>query len=107
MGSFLFFYFNSFGAVRQLRADATPILARRLRCVACLSRRKAMDRTEPVATTLPAPPFKSRYQNFIGGRWVEPAAGKYFQNLSPITGKPICEIARSDKDDVERALDAA
>jgi aldehyde dehydrogenase len=66
-----------------------------------------MDRNEPVTTTLAAPPFKSRYQNFIGGRWVEPAAGRYFQNLSPITGKPVCEIARSDKDDIERALDAA
>jgi len=66
-----------------------------------------MDRNEAHAIPLTKPPFKSRYQNFIGGRWVEPAAGRYFENLSPITGKPICEIARSDKDDVERALDAA
>ena len=52
-------------------------------------------------------PFKQRYGNFIGGRWVAPANGKYFENVTPITGKPFCEIPRSDKDDVEAALDAA
>jgi aldehyde dehydrogenase len=52
-------------------------------------------------------PFKSRYGNFINGAWVEPVAGRYFDNISPITGGKICEVARSDKDDVERALDAA
>src|ERR1700709_2373942 len=36
-----------------------------------------------------------------------PFAGRYFDNTSPITGQVICEVARSDKDDVERALDAA
>ncbi len=52
-------------------------------------------------------PFKQRYGNFIGGRWIEPANGKYFENVTPITGRPFCEIPRSDKDDVEAALDAA
>src|SRR5690348_4776476 len=52
-------------------------------------------------------PFKSRYQNFIGGKWVAPVNGRYFENITPITGKPFCEIPRSDKDDVEAALDAA
>ena len=51
--------------------------------------------------------FKSRYQNYIGGKWVEPARGQYFENLSPVTGKPFCEIPRSDAQDIERALDAA
>src|SRR5450755_1909279 len=52
-------------------------------------------------------PFKNRYENFIGGKWVKPTAGKYFENITPITGKGFCEIPRSDKDDIEMALDAA
>jgi aldehyde dehydrogenase len=51
--------------------------------------------------------LRSRYDNFIGGDWVAPVGGTYFVNLSPITGKPICEVARSQHDDIERALDAA
>jgi aldehyde dehydrogenase len=51
--------------------------------------------------------FKARYQNFIGGKWVEPVKGQYFENVTPVTGKPFCEIPRSDAADVERALDAA
>jgi aldehyde dehydrogenase len=52
-------------------------------------------------------PFKERYDNFIGGHWVAPKNGKYFENITPITGKPFCEIPRSDKEDIEAALDAA
>ncbi|OZB62008.1 MAG: aldehyde dehydrogenase [Lysobacterales bacterium 14-68-21] len=52
-------------------------------------------------------PFKQRYDNFIGGQWVAPKAGRYFENITPITGKPFCEIARSDASDIEAALDAA
>src|SRR5690349_14258802 len=52
-------------------------------------------------------PFKARYGNFIGGKWVAPINGKYFENITPVTGRPFCEIPRSDKDDVEAALDAA
>ena len=52
-------------------------------------------------------PFNKRYDNFIGGAFVPPKNGKYFDNTSPITGKVICEIARSDSDDIEAALDAA
>ena len=52
-------------------------------------------------------PFAKTYDNFIGGRWVAPKAGRYFDNVSPITGKPVCQVARSDADDVELALDAA
>jgi aldehyde dehydrogenase len=62
---------------------------------------------EPQAGALSAPPFKSRYENFIGGKWVAPVNGRYFDNLSPVTGKPLCQVARSDKDDIELALDAA
>ena len=52
-------------------------------------------------------PFKDRYGNFIGGQWVEPAEGRYFDNSSPITGQVVTSIARSSAADVERALDAA
>ncbi len=52
-------------------------------------------------------PFAKRYENYIGGEWRAPKAGKYFDNISPITGQPVCEIARSDASDVEAALDAA
>ncbi|ABQ38611.1 aldehyde dehydrogenase [Bradyrhizobium sp. BTAi1] len=53
------------------------------------------------------PPFAARYDNFIGGAWKAPNAGKYFDNISPITGQPVCQIARSDASDIEAALDAA
>ena len=52
-------------------------------------------------------PLKSRYENFIGGRWVAPVQGQYFTNISPIDGKPLCDIARSTAADIELALDAA
>src|SRR5271165_6798779 len=52
-------------------------------------------------------PLAKRYDNYIGGEWRAPNAGKYFDNISPITGQPVCEIARSDASDVEAALDAA
>src|SRR6266542_2203581 len=47
------------------------------------------------------------YENFIGGKWLPPAAGKYRVNLSPATAKPICEVADSTPEDIETALDAA
>ena len=50
---------------------------------------------------------KSRYENFIGGTWVPPAKGGYMSNVSPVNGKPFCEVARSTAEDVELALDAA
>ena len=51
--------------------------------------------------------FKERYDNFIGGRWVAPVRGEYFDNISPINGKPFCQIPRSSAEDIELALDAA
>ena len=51
--------------------------------------------------------FASRYDNVIGGEYVAPVKGRYFENPSPVTGKTFCEVARSDADDVEKALDAA
>jgi len=51
--------------------------------------------------------FQSRYDNFIGGQWVPPVGGEYFEALSPVNGQPFCEVARSTAPDIELALDAA
>jgi len=51
--------------------------------------------------------FKAQYANFIGGEWVAPVGGKYFDNSSPVNGKTFCQIPRSDERDIELALDAA
>ena len=51
--------------------------------------------------------LRPRYDNFIGGQWVAPVDGQYFTNLTPITGKALCEVARSQAADIELALDAA
>ena len=51
--------------------------------------------------------FQPRYGNYIGGEWVAPTAGRYFENASPVNGQPFCEIPRSDETDIEKALDAA
>ena len=55
----------------------------------------------------PPVPFKKRYANHIGGHWVAPSGGQYFDNVTPITGKAFCEVPRSTAEDIERALDAA
>ena len=51
--------------------------------------------------------IRSRYDNFIGGQWVAPKKGQYFENSTPISAETICEIARSTSEDVDVALDAA
>src|ERR1700678_3555689 len=51
--------------------------------------------------------LKKRYENYIGGEWVAPLSGRYFENVTPVTGQVLCEIARSNAADVDRALDAA
>src|ERR1019366_7331419 len=51
--------------------------------------------------------LRTRYDNFIGGRWVPPVKGRYFTDPSPIDGGSLAEVARSSAEDVELALDAA
>ncbi|HKR50780.1 MAG TPA: aldehyde dehydrogenase family protein, partial [Pseudonocardiaceae bacterium] len=51
--------------------------------------------------------YESKYDHFIGGEYVPPAKGQYFDNPTPVTGQAFTEIARGTADDVERALDAA
>lgn len=50
---------------------------------------------------------RSKYDNFIGGEWVAPTKGEYFGNITPLTGKVFCEVARGTAEDIEKALDAA
>ncbi len=61
--------------------------------------------TNPAASM--TAPFAERYDNFIGGKWVAPKDGRCFDNISPITGKVVGQVARSQGADIEAALDAA
>src|SRR5918998_2124963 len=51
--------------------------------------------------------YESRYGNFIGGEWVPPVGGEYFEDLTPVTGQAFCEVPRSNETDIDKALDAA
>ncbi|MBY8200270.1 aldehyde dehydrogenase [Vibrio fluvialis] len=51
--------------------------------------------------------FKSHYDNYIGGQWVKPVNGEYFDNISPVNGQVYCQVARSGAEDINLALDAA
>jgi aldehyde dehydrogenase len=76
------------GSTRQIRED------------------QLMDiQTNPAASM--TDPFAERYDNFIGGKWVAPKDGRCFDNISPITGKVVGQVARSQGADIEAALDAA
>ena len=60
-----------------------------------------------MSTQMQRPVFKSHYDNFIGGKFVAPVSGEYFDNVSPIDGKVFTKAARSGKEDIELAIDAA
>ena len=51
--------------------------------------------------------FKAQYNNFIGGQWVAPVDGQYFDVITPISGQVYTQAARSTAPDIELALDAA
>ena len=51
--------------------------------------------------------IRPKYDNYIGGEWVPPVRGQYFVDPTPVTGRPLCEVARSTSEDIEKALDAA
>ena len=51
--------------------------------------------------------FKAKYGNYIGGKFVDPVDGKYFDNITPVNGKVLCQIPRSNEKDINLALDAA
>ncbi|KEO75382.1 aldehyde dehydrogenase family protein [Anditalea andensis] len=62
-----------------------------------LSQSKPVDRPE----------IKEQYEHFIGGEWVAPSSGEYFENISPIDGKPFSKAARGNKEDIDKAIEAA
>jgi aldehyde dehydrogenase len=66
-----------------------------------------METAVKPANLIARPTFKARYDNFINGEWTAPVKGQYFENISPIDGQPFTEVARSSKEDIELALDAA
>ncbi len=67
-----------------------------------------MSNTETVEKdVLQKPTFKNQYENFIGGKWVAPTKGEYFENTSPVDGKSFTKIPRSTAEDIEKAIDAA
>ncbi|WP_457032301.1 acetaldehyde dehydrogenase ExaC [Kitasatospora sp. P5_F3] len=51
--------------------------------------------------------IRSRFEHWIGGQWVPPLRGEYFDNPTPVTGRSFCEVARGTAEDIEAALDAA
>ena len=50
--------------------------------------------------------FKPRYDHWIGGQYVAPSSGEYFENVTPVTGRVFCEVARGNAADIDKALDA-
>lgn len=58
-------------------------------------------------TTLAWPKFKDKYDNYINGKWTPPVQGKYFDNISPLTGKVYTKAAHSTAEDIALAVDAA
>ncbi len=54
-----------------------------------------------------ANPYQQQYGNYIGGQWVAPVDGQYFENISPINGQKFTAVPRSNSKDIDAALDAA
>jgi len=65
------------------------------------------DTQQDGAHGIARPQFKEKYDHFIGGKWVAPSSGEYFDNFSPIDGKAFTKAARGNKEDINLALDAA
>jgi aldehyde dehydrogenase len=53
------------------------------------------------------PEFKRQYENFIGGKWVAPLDGQYFEDSSPVDGSTIARVAQSNAHDIDLAVEAA
>ena len=51
--------------------------------------------------------YRQRYDNYIGGDWVAPVSGEYFDNMTPVTGEVFCQVARGNEADINKAIDAA
>jgi len=53
------------------------------------------------------PEFNAQYENYIGGEWVAPVDGEYFENTSPIDGDLIARVPKSNSKDIDLAVEAA
>ena len=53
------------------------------------------------------PEFEQQYENYIGGEWVAPVDGEYFENTSPVDGSFFGNIPRSNQKDIDLAVKAA
>jgi aldehyde dehydrogenase len=114
---------NGIGNLKSAAEDGTRIAVKRWR-----SERKTCSQTGPAVSAGLCPTlnqetrmsvyahpgaagakhvFKSQYDNFIGGKFVPPVKGQYFDVITPISGKAYTKAARSTAEDIERALDAA
>lgn len=51
--------------------------------------------------------LNKKYDLFIGGKFVKPHSGKYFDTINPATGEVIASIAQADETDVDKAVKAA
>ncbi len=91
---------------RQRSPDQSVRDASHLGRIQCSSRSKRRP-TQAIERVKAKIHIRSRYENFIGGQWVPPVKGQYFQNTTPINGQVVCEVARSSAEDIEVALDAA
>lgn len=49
--------------------------------------------------------FQTRYDNWTGGEWVAPVKGQYFENPTPVTGQPFCEVARGTAENIRHTRD--
>eukprot|EP00981_Chlorochromonas_danica_P014702 scaffold8625_cov198-Ochromonas_danica.AAC.2 len=89
-------------------ASSSAAAARRLRLLPLRQQfSSSASASASTSNLVERPQFKERYDNFIGGRFVPPANRQYFDNVSPIDGKPFTQAARSDHRDIDAALDAA
>lgn len=69
---------------------------------------------EDVSTAYAAPgqpgalaTYRPRYGHYIGGEFVDPVKGQFFDNVSPVNGKPFTEVGRGTVEDIDRAVDVA
>ena len=56
---------------------------------------------DAVKRSFDIPKFKEQYENYIGGDWVAPKSGEYFDCISPVDGKSFTKVARSNEADIE------
>ena len=66
-----------------------------------------MDTIQKESAAIAKPQFKDQYENYIGGKWISPVNGQYFENVSPVDGASFTKIPRSSEADVESAINAA